>query len=266
MVPLIDMGNHASGEETVALYDTDNDGNAILLLRDGKSVKPGSEITITYGDEKGACEMLFSYGFIEDSMASAKELFLDLDIPNDDPLKIAKKHVSRSPPGFRIFNHGGPIGWEGPFVWLFCVNEEDGLEFKLLQSSDGDRELKVFWNNNEIADVSGLQELLQADPRWDVFQLRAAVTLRDRIAQQLSALHECKSGLPLVPDHSSRSHYAMRLRNLEEELMVQAYELFEDQVSHPRCVGFCTNHALTWRTSDQFSLIGIRRRSAVPRR
>ena len=238
MVPLIDMGNHASGDETVALYDTDKEGNAILLLRDGKSETPGSEITITYGDEKGACEMLFSYGFIEDAMASAKELFLDLDIPDDDPLKIAKKHVSRLPPGFRIFNQGGSIGWEGPFVWLLCVNEEDGLEFKLLQSNEGERELKLFWNDSEISDVSGLPKLLQADPLWDIFQLRAAVTLRDRIAQQISALHDCKSSLPLVPDHSSRSHYAMRLQNLEEELMLQAHEMFEDQVSYPRCLAF----------------------------
>lgn len=238
MIPLIDMGNHASGEATVALYDTDHDGNAILLLRDGLSVAQGSEITITYGDEKGACEMLFSYGFIEDAMTSAKELFLDLDIPNDDPLKLAKKHVSRSPPGFRIFNQGGSIGWEGPFVWLLCVNEEDGLEFKLLQSNDGERELKVFWHSSEVSDVPGLQKLLQADPQWDIFQLRAAVTLRDRIAQQLSALHDYKSSPPLVPDNSSASHYAIRLRNLEEELMLQAHEVFEDQVSNPPCVGF----------------------------
>ena len=39
--------------------------------------------------------MLFSYGFIEDTMISAKELFLDLDIPDDDPLKPAKKAYLR---------------------------------------------------------------------------------------------------------------------------------------------------------------------------
>ena len=84
MVPCIDMANHASGENTTALYDTDDDGNAVLLLRENKELNPGDEITITYGDEKGACEMLFSYGFIESSMVSARELFLDLEIPDDD--------------------------------------------------------------------------------------------------------------------------------------------------------------------------------------
>ena len=78
MVPCIDIANHASGDDTVALYDVDQDQNAILVLREGKSLTLNSEITITYGDEKGACEMLFSYGFLEDTMRCAKELFLEL--------------------------------------------------------------------------------------------------------------------------------------------------------------------------------------------
>lgn len=47
MVPCIDMANHASGVDTGALYETDGQGNAILLLRDGKCIKKGEEITIT---------------------------------------------------------------------------------------------------------------------------------------------------------------------------------------------------------------------------
>ena len=230
------MANHASGNETLALYDTDKDGNAVLFLRDGKSVGPGNEITITYGDEKGACEMLFSYGFLEDTMTSAKELYLDLDIPNDDPLRIAKKHVSKSPPGFRLFDQGESIGWEGPFVWLLCVNQEDGLEFKILQSMDGERDLKVFWDNSEMSDVSKLQSLLQSDSKWDVFQLRAAVILRDRIAQQLSALDDSKSSLPemlpIAEQQSIMCHYAIKLRQLERALMLQAHEMFESKVSY----------------------------------
>lgn len=48
MVPVLDMANHAAGEETVALYETDMEGNAVLQLREGKTVKAGEEITITY--------------------------------------------------------------------------------------------------------------------------------------------------------------------------------------------------------------------------
>ncbi|KAI4772218.1 SET domain-containing protein, partial [Aureobasidium sp. EXF-8845] len=84
MVPCIDMANHTSGTGTAAIYEVDDQGNAVLLLRDGKDIEQNGEITITYGDDKGACEMLFSYGFIEEEMQSARELFLDLSIPGDD--------------------------------------------------------------------------------------------------------------------------------------------------------------------------------------
>lgn len=48
MVPCVDMANHASGEGTIALYETDGQGNAVLLLRDDKRLEVGDEITITY--------------------------------------------------------------------------------------------------------------------------------------------------------------------------------------------------------------------------
>ena len=54
MVPCIDMANHASGEDTSALYETDADGNGVLLLREGKSLVEGQEITITYVFYQGA--------------------------------------------------------------------------------------------------------------------------------------------------------------------------------------------------------------------
>lgn len=47
MVPGIDMANHASGEATAALYETDESGNGVLLLRDNKEIPPGGEVTIT---------------------------------------------------------------------------------------------------------------------------------------------------------------------------------------------------------------------------
>jgi hypothetical protein len=48
MVPCIDMANHAAGADTGALYETDEYGNAILMLREGKNMSVGEEITITY--------------------------------------------------------------------------------------------------------------------------------------------------------------------------------------------------------------------------
>lgn len=48
MVPCIDMANHAAGDYTAALYETDGSGNAILLMRDDVSIEAGGEVTIRY--------------------------------------------------------------------------------------------------------------------------------------------------------------------------------------------------------------------------
>ncbi|KAL9034528.1 MAG: hypothetical protein Q9180_005354 [Flavoplaca navasiana] len=232
MVPYIDMANHASGDETVALYETDPDGNAVLIRREGKTVNVGDEVTITYGDDKGVCEMLFSYGFIEDSMTSARGLFLDLEIPDDDPLKLAKTSTARSPPGFKLFESGGFVNWDGDFVWLICVNEEDGLDFRLLQTVDGERELKLFWKDQEIRPSSAFRDLLKEEQLWDVFQLRAVATLQSRVEQQLLALERAKASNHSMQEFHQASYphiNIIKLRDFEEKLMVQAYEDFEQK-------------------------------------
>jgi hypothetical protein len=45
MMPGIDFANHASGDATGALYETDADGNGLLLLR--KDIAEAGEVTIT---------------------------------------------------------------------------------------------------------------------------------------------------------------------------------------------------------------------------
>lgn len=47
MMPCIDMANHASGNATAALYETDDEGNGLLLLQTEKFLQSGDEITIT---------------------------------------------------------------------------------------------------------------------------------------------------------------------------------------------------------------------------
>lgn len=234
VVPCIDMANHASGSETKALYDTDGNGNAILALRDGIKTAFDEEITITYGDDKGACEMLFSYGFIESDMTSARELFLDLDIPDDDPLRLAKRAVPKVAPGFRLFLQGDSIGWEGSYVWLIVLNEEEGLEFKLLQDSNGDRELQASWKDEVLPDLSQLESLARSEPLWDVLNLRAVIILQNRVEQQLFRLEGSKKYIEqLLKDEAveqSTRDNAARLRDLEETLMLHAYDDFESKV------------------------------------
>ena len=231
-VPCIDMANHASGSGTNALYETDSEGNAVLMLRDKERIGPGEEVRITYGDEKGACEMLFSYGFINEGTPSAKALFLDLDVPEDDPLKAAKKAAAKSPPGFRLFAVDDGVDWEGPFVWLLCVNEEDGLQFKLMQSTDGKREIKIWWKDQDLEDLSNFREVLSTDVMWDVFRLRATAIVQNRIEQQLIKLKNSEERVGHIQETSSdleseREGYAMELRDLEETLLLESYEDFE---------------------------------------
>ena len=234
VVPCVDMANHASADDTSALYETDSNGDAILLLRDGKKITSGGEVAITYGDEKGACEMLFSYGFIESTMISAKELFLDIDISDDDPLRLAKKAVAKSAPGFRLFNDGDSTGWESSFIWLLCVNEEDGLDFKLLQINDSERELQAYWKEKEIENMLQLSSLLEAEPLWDIFNLRAISTLQNRVEKQLFILKCSKKYIKEIletwkHDDNARNN-ALKLRDLEETLLLHAYEDFETKV------------------------------------
>ena len=234
MVPCIDMANHASGDSTNSLYETNSDGSAILILREGKELASTDEVTITYGDGKGACEMLFSYGFIEKTVESAQELFLDLEIPDDDPLKLAKKAVAESAPGFRLFLHGDVTDWESSYIWLLCVNEEDGLEFKILQRNDGESELQASWKNERITDMSNLVSLLKLEPMWKVFELRAIATLQSRVEHQLLRLEGSKDFVDrlLVSgqiDWEIREN-AMQLRGLEEALLLHAYGDFEIKV------------------------------------
>ena len=236
MVPCIDMSNHASGDHTNALYDTNSNGDATLCLRKGKLLTPNEEVTITYGDEKGACEMLFSYGFIESSMTSARELFLDLEIPDDDPLKLAKKAVSKLAPGFRLFVDGDSIGWEGPFIWLIVVNEEDGLEFKMLENANGDRELQASWKDEVVPDMAMLQNLVEREDLWDVFNLRAVSILQERVEKQL---YKLEGSAKYLAEHSKDEYIesnvndvAWKLRQLEEALLSHAFSQFELKVIH----------------------------------
>ncbi|MCJ1472558.1 hypothetical protein MMC13_001207 [Lambiella insularis] len=237
LVPCIDMANHESGKETNAHYETDNEGNAVLILADGMSPKPGDEVFITYGDDKGAGEMLFSYGFIDEKLENARCLYLDLEIPDDDPLKHAKRKALDAAPGFRLFMSDEKVAWFGPFVWLQCVNEEDGLEMRLLQQNNNTTELITTWKDKEVGDAMALEHMLQEDNMYDIFRLRAYVVLNQRIKAQLSqnpSVHnkvDSRNGT----DHGIRpclKDLALKLVRLELDLLYQAAAQFDDTIMY----------------------------------
>ena len=188
--------------------------------------------------------MIHSYGFLEEDIASAKVLFLDLDIPDDDPLKQAKKAICDSAPGVRLTKCRDEIRWESDFVLLACVNEEDGLLFQVEQTIDGEQRIMATFDEQEIISISKLSEALRESSMWEVYHLRAVALIQNRIEDQLGILYTRGSG---ADDASSSAEVreapkklATKLRALEMELLDHAYEYLEEEVC-----GHLPNHCLT---------------------
>lgn len=244
MVPCIDLANHCSHEGTVAIYEQDSEGNAVLVLRDGKSLQENDEVTISYGDEKGACEMLFSYGFLEDTMTSAETLFLSLSIASEDRQQAGKLSIADCAPGFKLIDAGDEeIDWTGDYIWLLCVNEDDKLHFDVARTVDGDEEIHAFFGDHRLTDgAAELRRLLAQSELWDVYRLRAVSLLQQRVFEQLQVLVGTQESVEdvEVPDGGEMEGMGvrkevldkvMRLRRLEGELLERAYGDFETQVS-----------------------------------
>ena len=183
--------------------------------------------------------MIHSYGFLEEGMVTARDIFVDLSIPDDDPLKGAKWAVSSCAPGVRIMVSGDKIHWESEFIWIICLNEEDGLLFRIAQTVEGDQELQVTWKGQSLSDTSQLRGLLKTDPLWDLYHLRAIAYIQERIEKQQRFMS--KSQESLLPK-SNEAHpdiregprvMALGLRELEAKLLLQACEYFEAEVNSP---------------------------------
>lgn len=224
-----------------------------LWLMEDKQLEKGEEVCITYGDEKGACEMLFSYGFIEAQMDTAETLFLSLSIPENDVSRAAKLKVAECAPGFKIIDvpadhqvssdsdqdAEGRIDWSGDFIWLLCVGLEDGLEFQLARTVDGqDEELQATFKGQELKKgASDLHRMLAQSELWPVYRLRATVILQQRVFDQLQVLYGSQEEIEATPHGNGTEireapyQQAMKLRSLEFELLNKAYEDFEKQVS-----------------------------------
>ncbi|RMZ76270.1 hypothetical protein DV737_g4890, partial [Chaetothyriales sp. CBS 132003] len=232
MVPVVDMANHSYSYN--ARFEVDSNGDANLVVRDGVVIPAGAEITIIYGCG-GACEMLFSYGFLDDSVTSARELFLNLIMPEDDPLRAAKIQYAAVAPGVRLFeDQNGQVGWESDFVWWACVNEEDGLEFAVLQAYGEQRELKAFWKGRPF-EAPELQTILMADSLRDIFMLRATVLISQRVEDQGVNLTDsearCEEAFNSPGSQPDMWNQIGKLRGLELDLLQRAYQSLEAKVS-----------------------------------
>ncbi|KAI1649069.1 SET domain-containing protein [Daldinia loculata] len=229
MVPCLDLVNHSSRAN--AYFDENSEGEVVLYLRKGCVAPVGSEITIDYGQEKSPAEMLFSYGFIDPNSA-ARSITLLLEPLEDDPLAIPKLHAFGTPPKLKLEeDESGVPHWTAPFVYLMCLNEEDGLRFRVLQETDGSRHLKVFWQDIDITDVSNtMKDLIRDHELHQIFELRAVTVIMGIIQQQLEQLISTQNGDSVVELASTEVYQAIsQLRSLETSILQKSIQVLDEQ-------------------------------------
>ncbi|RYP90706.1 hypothetical protein DL770_003171 [Monosporascus sp. CRB-9-2] len=228
LVPCLDLVNH-SHQHTAYFEENDND-QVLLLIRDGSHIPPGTEITINYGHEKSAAEMLFSYGFI-DPHSTTERISLPLELINDDPLIKAKLHVFCATPTLEINEDDGVPRWSAPFVYLMCLNEEDGLEFRILQETDGSRHLRMLWQERDVTDAPGtFKDLINGHDLQQVFELRAVTVIYEMIQQRLERLSAHGGDASIFESVRAEAvQAANQLRNIETDLLKRAFQVLENE-------------------------------------
>jgi hypothetical protein len=235
MVPVLDMANHSVNAN--CHYQQDENHDVKLMLRPGVEVEKGTELTISYGSDKSAAEMLFSYGFIDESHVK-HSLVISMSPSPDDPLARAKLMAYGKPPHLRITKEDGNLSWSCPFSFLLAVNEEDGVQFKtLLETSGRSGGLRVFWQGEDVTErAQDFESLVGEHPMKDVFWLRAISLQRDRLQQQIQRLYESEEH-SVKTDISSFEPQVKRiwesastLRSIEVDLYEEAYQDLEKEV------------------------------------
>ncbi|KAJ6440526.1 SET domain-containing protein [Purpureocillium lavendulum] len=193
MVPGLDMVNHSASP--TAYYEVDAANDVVLLMRPDCTASSGQEVTISYGAAKPAAEMLFSYGFI-DRDSTTLEMTLRIEPFPDDPLAKAKMHIFKGPPTVKLSlsSDGETLTWDSQFVYLMCLNEEDGLAFRVLQDTSGGRQLRMLWQEEDVTERAGdFEALIQAHELCEVFKLRVVAVLSEKVGEQLARI---RSGPP----------------------------------------------------------------------
>jgi hypothetical protein len=247
MVPCLDMANHTG--DANSYYEQISNGDITLLLRPNKKIEGGTEITISYGVSKTAAEMLFSYGFL-DEKTPVKNMALALEPIAGDPLGRAKFAAFHGPPVVNISSEEAS-SWSSPLLYFMCLNEEDGLDFRVLQQVDGSRsQLRVFWQDVDVTDSTDqFEQHIEEHPMRDVFLLRAVSLLQDHIQQQLeraeNSVNMCEaveSSMVILDQNIWVA--AMYLRDLEITILEDVLHKLQYQVS---LFMQCQKHTTTTR-------------------
>lgn len=107
----------------------------------------------------------------------------------DDPLAQAKVHMFGGLPTVRLSRTDGILTWDSPFLHFMCLNEEDGLDFRILQDNNGGRELRLFWQEEDVTGRGAEFEVITKDhPHHMLFRLRAVTILAQQLSNQLDRI------------------------------------------------------------------------------
>ncbi|KAI0143944.1 SET domain-containing protein [Hypoxylon sp. NC0597] len=242
MVPCLDLVNHSS--KATAYFDENSTGDVTLNLRKGCTVSRGEEVTINYGRDKSPAEMLFSYGFI-DSDSTSRSLVLPLEPLDDDPLAAAKLHAFGTSPKLELVeDENGIPHWSAPFVYLMCLNEEDGLQFRVLQETDGSRHLKMFWQDVDVTHAPNtVKDLIRGHELYQVFELRVITVILNIIQQQFQELSDSQGRAKAAESVREEIWQAVsHLKSLETSILEKSLRALDEQraqiLEHDIVVGY----------------------------
>ncbi|OIW31167.1 SET domain-containing protein [Coniochaeta ligniaria NRRL 30616] len=193
MVPCLDLANHSVAN--TAYWRQDPGSEAVtLLLPKGSSVSAGEEITINYGKDKPAAEMLFNYGFI-DSSSGAQSLVLSLDEmleeAGNDPFLEAKLRIFNAAPLLELrIDEKGKARWSAPFLHLMCVQKQDGLAFET-QERQGQQSQRMLWRGKDITSMAVMFDVfINAQNVREVVQFRVVSVLLGVVEKQLDRIRD----------------------------------------------------------------------------
>jgi hypothetical protein len=115
-----------------------------------------------------------------------------------------------------------------------CVNEEDGLEFRVLQQTDGARQLRVFWQDADVTDrTSDFKSLIRTHPLSAVIRLRVVTVVQVALGAQLERLQSSTppDAAPSSLQREACFRAALALREIETGILERAIEALEEEVS-----------------------------------
>ncbi|BFZ61644.1 hypothetical protein YB2330_002717 [Saitoella coloradoensis] len=241
MVPILDFANHSS--KANARWERNEAGDMMIVLRDNLAevVKEGDEITISYGEEKGSGELLFTYGFLEEELPYSKQM-TTLAISDRDDVAYeleAKMEVWQAsavgPPRLTLTvdPDGEHVEWDCPWFYLYILEEDDDIDF---MSGRGSYEsaltaLSATIDGELIEEPADLVRILKARrDKWPVYQSRASRAVVQCVEKQLKVLRETDELAKNVAGREEVCRLGLKLREQEMQLLEKVKEQLSQEV------------------------------------